>query len=300
MLLKKNIMKILVIGGSGVIGFKLVEYFNKIQRNVEFTYYTNKPKFSKGHCLDITQKKPTIELITKVNPDIVIHAIALTNVDLCETNNELAHSINVNGIENVIEGCKIAGSKLVYISTSFVFDGKKQEYFEDDKTSPATYYGVTKYKGEQLVIKSDLSYLILRTDQPYCWIESWQHTNSVLRVIDTLQSGKILKEIKDWYNTPTYIPDFVSVTEKLINNEMTGIFHVVGSDFINRYNMSLKVAEVFGLNKNMIKSVTSDTLNLAAKRVNVNLNNKKVFRKTGIQMRNITNGLMKMLEDKKS
>jgi dTDP-4-dehydrorhamnose reductase len=289
-------MKILVIGGSGVIGFKLVEYFNKIQKNVEYTYHTNKPKFSKGNCLDITQKKPTIELITKVNPDIIIHTVALTNVDLCETDKELANLINVKGTENILEGCKITNSKIVYISTSFVFNGEKKEYFEDDITSPATYYGITKLKAEQLVVKSGLSYLILRTDQPYCCIESWQHTNSVLRVIDTLKSEKVLKEITDWYNTPTYVPDFVSVTKKLIDKNITGIFHVVGPDFVNRYDMSLKVAKVFGLNKNMIESITSGTLNLAAKRVNVNLNNEKAFRETGIEMRNFTNGLMKMLK----
>ena len=147
-------MKILVIGGSGVIGFKLVEYFNKTQKNVEFTYQTNKPKFSKGHCLDITQKKPTIELIAKVNPDIIIHTVALTNVDLCETDKELANLINVKGTENILEGCKITNSKIVYISTSFVFNGEKKEYFEDDITSPATYYGITKLKAEQLVVKS--------------------------------------------------------------------------------------------------------------------------------------------------
>jgi len=289
-------MKILVMGGSGVIGFKLVEYFNNLQEDVEFTYLTNKPKFSKGHCIDITNKKTTVELITKINPDIVIHAIALTNVDLCETNNELADSINIHGTENIIEGCKITDSRIIYISTSFVFDGKKQQYFENDETAPSTYYGITKNIGEQLVIKSKLSYLILRTDQPYCWIENWQHTNSVLRVMDVLQLNKTLKEIKDWYNTPTYVPDFVSVVEKLINKNITGIFHVVGSDFINRYDMSIKVAEIFGLNKNKIEPITSKTLNLAAKRVNVNLNNEKVFRETGIKMRNFTNGLMGMLK----
>src|SRR3989344_6192858 len=251
-------MKILVIGGSGVIGFKIVEHFIKLQRDVEFTYLTNKPRFFKGHCLNITQKKSTIELITKVNPDVVIHATALTNVDLCETNNELAHSINVNGTENVIEGCKVVGSKMIYISTSFVFDGKKEQYFEEDQASPATYYGVTKFKAEQLVIKSGLSYLILRTDQPYCWIENWQHTNSVLRVLHTLQSGNNLKEITNWHNTPTYVPDFVSVTKKLIDDDMFGIFHVTGPDFVSRYQMSLKVAEVFGLNKKMIEPVPSD------------------------------------------
>jgi len=291
-------VKILIIGGSGVIGSKLVEYFNYLKKNVEFTYNTNKTKFPNNHYLDITQKKSTIELIKKVNPDIIIHTAALTNVDLCETNNELAHMINVKGTENVLEGCKNVGGKIVFVSTSFVFDGQKMEYFEDDQTSPSTFYGITKFNAEQLVIKSKLPFLILRTDQPYCWNESWQHTNSVLRVIDTLKSKKSLNEIIDWYNSPTYVPDFVDVTEKLIESNMNGIFHVVGSDFISRYDMALKVAEIFNLDKKLIKPIASNSLNLAAKRVNVNLNNKKVFEKTGIEMSDLTKGLTNMLNYK--
>jgi dTDP-4-dehydrorhamnose reductase len=292
-------MKILVIGGSGVIGFKLVEYFNENQKNVEYTYHGNKLKFLGGHYLDITDKTSTMELFTKINPDIVIHTAALTNVDLCETKKELADLINITGTKNIIEGCKMINSKIIFISTSFVFDGVKQEYFEDDQTSPATYYGLTKFEGEKCVIKSKLVYLILRTDQPYCWIQNWQHTNSILRVINTLESNNILKEIKNWYNSPTYVNDIVHVIEKLIEKKSTGIFHVVGSDFMSRYDMALKVANMFNLDKNMITPINSDELNLDAIRVNVNLNNDKVFKETGIKMNNLTNGLIKLLEEKR-
>jgi len=287
-------MKILVLGGTGVIGSKLVEYMADIGNEVEYTYLTNKMTLQKGHKLKITQMSSTIDLITKINPDLVIHTVALTNVDLCETNNTLADSIHIDGTKNVIEGCKITKSKLVYVSTCFVFDGKKKQYIEEDTTSPATYYGYTKLEGEKLVANSSLRYLILRTDQPYCWTEKWQHTNSLLRVIHTLQSGKILREVIDWYNTPTYVPDFVEAAHKLLEYNLTGIFHLVGSDFVNRYDFSLKVAEVFGLNRDFIKPIKSDVLKLPAKRVNVNLSNKKLEQKTGVKMKGFTEGLIEM------
>ena len=287
-------MKILVIGGSGEIGSKIVDHFMKTDNELEFTYLTHDVPFHKGYHLDITQKDDTVKLITKINPDIVIHSSALANVDLCEANNSLADSINVNGTAHVIEGCKVVKGRLIYISTSFVFDGSKQQYTEDDMPSPSTYYGFTKYKGEELVKNCDLSYLILRTDQPYCWIEKWQRPNSVLRVLQTLRSGKVLKEITDWYNTPTYVPDFVRATQKLLENNAEGIFHLVGSEFINRYDWALKVADTFGLDKNLIEPITSNTLSLPAKRVNVNLGNKKLFQKTGIRMNNIQDGLNDM------
>lgn len=292
-------MKLLIIGGTGVIGFKLFNHFVQNKIDTEFTYHKNDLHLARGHQLDITSKHDTVKLITKIKPDVVVHATALTNVDLCETNNTLANSINVEGTENILAGCKAANCKIVYLSTSFVFDGKKKQYSEDDSTSPSTYYGMTKFKGEEIVKNSGLDYLILRTDQPYCWTEKWQHSNSVLRVLETLRESKILREIVDWYNTPAYVPDFVRAAKKLLDDNVTGIYHLVGSDFINRYDWSLLIADVFGLNKNMIEPINSDTLNLPAKRVNVNLSNQKLFQKTGIRMLGVKDGLIEMFNNNK-
>lgn len=291
-------MKILVIGGSGIIGSKIVKKFVESKNDVIYTYYENKLNIGIGYKLDIRKKDETIELISKVNADLVIHTAALTNVDLCEINKKLADSTNVKGTENVITGCQKTNSKIVYISTSFVFNGEKNKYSEEDEPSPTTYYGLTKLRGEEIVKSSKLSFLILRTDQPYDWKEKWQRNNSVLRVLQTLQEGKTLNEIIDWYNVPTYIPDFVKTLENLINFNLLGIYHVCGSNFVNRYEWALVTAKVFGLNENMIKSISSETLNLPARRVNVNLSNEKLFQKTGIKMMGIKEGLKSMKKSK--
>jgi dTDP-4-dehydrorhamnose reductase len=269
--------------------------FNKIE--TEFTYRTNHIQIPAGHCLDITSRTDVANLVDKIKPDLVIHTVALTNVDLCETNPTLADSINIDGTKNVVLGCQKVNCKLVFISTSFVFDGKQELYSEEDTTSPATYYGYTKFRGEEIVKNSGLPYLILRTDQPYCWVEKWQHSNSVLRVLEALGHDKVLKEVVNWCNTPTYVPDFVKAAKKLFEEDVTGIYHLVGSDFINRCDWSLLVAEIFGFNKKMIEPVTSDTFNLPAKRVNVHLSNNKL-QKTGIRMMGIREGLMEMLREK--
>lgn len=287
-------MKILVTGGSGFIGYNLVTHFMKLDNSVEFTYYKNEIPNLHGNRLDITDRTSTIELIEKTNPDIVIHTVALSAVDLAETDHSLADSVTVQGTNHIIEGCKITNSKLVYVSTTYVFDGTKEIFYEDDSPLSTTYYGITKYRAEELVKNSNLKYLILRTDQPYFWIEKWQKINSVIRVINTLKSGKILKEITDWYNLPTYVPDFVNATEKLIENNEKGIFHLTGSEYIDRFHWSLKVAEIFHLDKNLIIPINSNDLNLPAKRSNVNVSNKKIFEKTGIKMKDIQSGLLSM------
>jgi len=289
-------MKICVIGGSGVIGLKLVKYFSNKGNDVSFTFWTNElnlPGSSKK--LNIVDTNETIDFLKKGHFDVVIHSAALANVDLCESNKALADSINIFGTENVVEGCKLTDTKLIFISTSFVFDGKMPEYFEDEEISPATHYGYTKSRGEQLVKNSGLKFLILRTDQPYCWLEKGQHINSVIRVLETLKAGKILNEITDWHNTPTYVPDFVNATSILLEKDVTGIFHVVGSDYINRYNWSLKIAEIFGLDKTKIKPIKSDVLDLVAKRVNVNLKNSKLSQETGLEMKGVREGALEML-----
>jgi len=288
-------MSILIIGGSSVIGWNLLKFFTKQNLDVKYTFKKNQVNDKKGYFLDITNQKETEKLITKINPDIVIHTVALTNVDLCEREKKMANQINVDGTSNVIKSCQKTNSKIIYISTSFVFSENEKAYTEIDiPSNPKTNYGLTKLKGEKLILESQLKSLILRVDQPYFWKQPWQHTNSVLRVIDALSKKQEFKEITDWYNVPTYIPDFLNAVDALIKNNHTGIFHLTGSDFISRFDWALKTAEIFGLDKKLLVPIKSDQLNLDAQRENINLNNKKILDETGIKMKGIKEGLLDM------
>lgn len=287
-------LKILVIGGSGIIGSKIVEKFQSSGILFDYTYLTNPIPSKTGYLLDISNRQRTIELIIKLNPDIVIHTAALTNVDTCETNNALANLINVQGTKNIVDGCSAIKSKIIFISTSYVFDGTHDQYFEEDPPNPTSYYGITKYKSEEIVKNSGLNFLILRTDQPYCWIEKWQKINSVIRTIRTLTKGETLKEITDWYNNPTYVPDFILALDYLLQKNYDDIYHLVGPDFINRYEWSLKVADVFSLKHDLIIPINSKELNLPVKRKKIKLNNEKIYQKTGHKMIDIDIGLKEM------
>ena len=147
-------MKIVIIGGSGTIGSYLIKSCKNEGYDTEFTFYKNKPQNEQGHFLDITKRKDTIELIKKINPQIVFLTSAITNMDLWERNLNLAKTTNVIGTQNVVDGCKTVNSKLIYLSTSAVFDGAKSEYSEVDIPSPSNTYGLTKLEGEKIVQKS--------------------------------------------------------------------------------------------------------------------------------------------------
>ena len=119
-------MKYLIIGGTGVIGYKILQNIRKEDSSVKFTFLNNKQILKNSHFLNIENLIETKNLIKKISPDIVIHCSALSNKDFCENNKKKAESINVLGTKNIVEGCKESNSKIVYISTSFVFDGKNK------------------------------------------------------------------------------------------------------------------------------------------------------------------------------
>ena len=150
----------------------------------------------------------------------------------------------------------------------------------------------------QKIQESKCDYLILRTDQPYCWIEKWQRVNSVIRLLNKFSENKLHKEVADWYNKPTFVPNFVENTMKLIDTNAAGIFHAVGGDFISRLDWCMILCDIFDLDKSKIIQISSQDLNLPAKRSNVNLNNEKITKKTGIPMVGVRQGAQLMFNER--
>jgi len=286
---------ILIIGGSGFLGYYLHQSLRKLEEKVISTYNKTMIDEENFYELDVRKVDDVSKFLIKYKPRILIYAVGITDVDLCERDKKLAKAINVEGIKNIIEHIRDTGSKIIYFSTSFVFDGTKKFYLETDEPNPISYYGESKLQGEKIVQDSGLPYAIIRTDQPYGWKKDWHHTNSMLRIIEKLEKNITYNEIIDWYNTPTSIEDIVKMTRKLLENNCEGIFHIVSDDFLSRVEFAEVVVEVFGLNKNNIKKIHSDELKLSAKRPNVRLkNSKKVDLKMDIS--NVFEGLKKMKE----
>ncbi len=281
-------MKILITGSNGLLGTKLMNIlsnFNVIGIDLRSSNSMNL-KLPEN---DIT-KNEIIKKIEEIRPDIIIHTAAYTDVDKCEIEKEKCYDVNVNGTKNIIEAAKLVNAKIIYISTDFVFDGKKRNYSEDDKPNPSIYYSKTKFEGEELVKK----YLIIRSSVLYGYNNKNDNSNFVKWVIENLKENKRIKVVNDQINNPTLIDDICYAITKLINQ--TGIFHVTGSEAISRYDFALKIAEVFNLNKDLIEPITSEELNQKAIRPkDVSLDTLKI-KSLGINMSNIKQGLLKMKE----
>jgi len=291
-------MIILITGGSGKLGDNLTKFLLKHDYETHYTFNTYPCNISGAvrHKLDVTSKKETSKLIKKVNPDLVIHTSAVTDLELCEKNKKLAYKVNVEGTKNVVNASKEPKSKIVYMSTSNVFSGDKKVYHEDDIPEPSNYYAFTKLIGENIVSESNLPFLILRTDQLYFWTNRIGKKTFVERVLDKLIKNKPVEIFVDWYNTPTLIPNFSYATFKLIRKNKCGLYHVVGPDYINRYKWALEIANIFGYDETLIHPTLSSKAEMKAKRGNVHLSNTKVTNELGVKLLGIKEGLNLMKE----
>lgn len=295
-------MKILVTGGSGVIGSKFVNLLSENQNEVLYTYLSRDAPVDGGRpeMLDITDRDSVMGLVKKFEPEIIIHCSALTDADLCETNPELGNRINVEGTRNVLEAGKKSGSKFVFISTAHVFYDSKKVFTEEDKPKPINKYGVSKVMAEDVVKKSGVPFLILRTDHPYRWSPAHLKKNNVMRVITLLEKKEKFREASDWYNMPTLVDNFVEVAYKLIKKWEDGIYHTIGPDYINRYDFAAKVADAMGADKSLIQKIKFSDLPLAAKRPNIKMSNDKVEKKTGMKMVGVDEGINIVMKQRES
>ncbi|MBU1704470.1 MAG: sugar nucleotide-binding protein, partial [Nanoarchaeota archaeon] len=123
-------MRVLVTGAAGFLGKKIID---RLKDYFEIIATSRKPEQHK-RIMDITDKNMVERIFSEIAPEIVIHCAAMADVDFCEDNHKIAQVINVEGTKNIAEASSRQGSKMIYISTDFVFDGKKGNYKEDDKT----------------------------------------------------------------------------------------------------------------------------------------------------------------------
>ncbi len=207
-------MRILVTGSKGQLGRELCE-----------TLSLNKDIQVIGHdrdTLDITCWSEVIREVTDVKPNVIINTAAYTNVDACETDYSGAHAVNVIGAMHMARAAEIVGSKIIHISTDFVFDGKKgSDYFEYDATNPLSVYGKTKLAGEWAVRNECRNHFIIRTS----WLYGKYGNNFVKTMIKIGKQNDEIKVVTDQVGSPTYATDLVGVIEKFLNSETYGIYH---------------------------------------------------------------------------
>ena len=260
--------RILIIGASGMLGQRCAKFYSESgNARVLCASIDETIRFPNAEYVlfDMTKHGEVKELITGFKPDVIINASAYTNVDLSETERDLAWSINVKGVEYIAEFAAIAGAHFIHISTDYVFDGAKGPYSEIDTPSPINYYGQTKLDSEQAVRLSGAISTIVRTNVLYGIIPSGR-LDFVRWVVESLRAQKQIRIVTDQYNNPTFIDDLVSGIDAIIRNKNYGLYNLSGIELLNRYDFTLRIAKVFDLNTSNVIPIITPDLNQPAPR----------------------------------
>lgn len=264
-------IRILLTGANGLLGQKIIEQM--AHRNIFELYATgrgdNRNRVLENYTYidtDITDPQRLENLFRKVRPDVVIHTAAMTNVDQCEQERGACWRINVSAVEEIVKLCAAQGSRLVHISTDFIFDGLHGPYDESAKPHALSWYGESKLRAEQVILESGIPATILRTILLYGVTHDMSRSNIVLWARESLASGKQISVVNDQYRSPTLAEDLATAVILAVVKERTGTYHISGPEVFSILELVRRVANFWGLDESLITEVSSTTLNQRAKR----------------------------------
>ena len=263
-------MKILVTGSNGLLGQKLTELLEN-DKSVELIATAAKPSalpISQGKfsLLDITDVPAVDRLVDEVRPDVIINTAAMTQVDHCEVQREACWKANVTAVETLVKAAKRNNVHLVHVSTDFIFDGTKELLDENAIPKPVNYYGESKLAGEKVILGSDISWSILRTVLVFGITKDMSRSNIVLWVKKNLEQGKTIQVVNDQWRTPTLAEDLAMGCYLAANKRARGIYNISGKDYLSVYDIAIRTAEFFKLDKSLIKETDSTKFTQPARR----------------------------------
>jgi dTDP-4-dehydrorhamnose reductase len=236
-------MRIVVTGGEGGLGSELPHVFSDDEVTL----------LSRSEC-DVTDSSRTEAALARANPDVIVHAAAYTAVDRAESEPEAARRVNVEGTKNVARAAKRIGTVLVYPSTDYVFDGRKNApYLETDTAKPLSVYGRTKLEGEQAAQAEHDDTYVVRTS----WLYSRAGKSFVTTILKLLQESMELKVVADEVSSPTSAHGFVSGISRLLEvRPPPGVYHLACGGETNWYDYAKEIVRLAGSSV-QIKPTTS-------------------------------------------
>jgi dTDP-4-dehydrorhamnose reductase len=289
-------MKILVTGSNGLLGQKLVELILTKEDNLIATAKSklaiDQPK-GEFHSLDITQPEEVEKIISKTKPDVIINTAAMTQVDQCETEREKCWLNNVTAVENLVTACEKTGTRLIHVSTDFIFDGTRGPLDELEKPNPLSFYGESKLAAEVAIQKSKIDWAILRTVLVFGITKDMSRSNIVLWVKKSLEEGKTINVVNDQWRTPTLAEDLAQGCYLAAIKKAKGIYNISGYEMMTPYDIAIATADFFKLDNSLIKQTDSTQFKQpAARPPKTGFIIDKAKRELGYQPRSFKDGLL--------
>ena len=287
-------MNVLITGCLGLLGQRLVELAPP-NAKVAATDLEPDPQFmpaSLYHPCDLTRFDQVRALFDRLRPDCVINAAAYTNVDRAEDEPDRCRTVNVTAVEHLARLCG-SSALLIQVSTDYVFDGAAGPYAEDAPTNPLGVYAKSKWEAEQAVRAAGVDHVIARTMVLY------GHTRNcrpefVGWLIDKLAAAEPVRIVTDQFGNATLNDELAQALWRLAFGSFRGVVHVAGTDVLSRYDFSLRIAELFGLDAGLITPITTAELKQKAPRpLRSGLIVDKAVRELGLELSDTVGGLRK-------
>ena len=232
---------ILVTGKNGQLGSEL-QVLSQVINEFEFV-------FTDTLELDITNQDKVEEYFKHYRPYACINTAAYTAVDKAETERELAFAINADGVKNLADSCIAFGTRLVHVSTDYVYSGTATEpYKEYEKVDPVNYYGFTKLKGEEAAATNPLT-VIIRTS----WVYSYVGNNFVKTMMRLMKDRESISVVNDQLGTPTYAADLAEAIVMILKAESfhPGVYHFSNEGNISWFDFAVAIRDIAELNCNV-------------------------------------------------
>ena len=256
-------MRILVTGAKGQLGYDVL-------RELSLRNYLDVWGIDKDE-LDITDSVAVKQLITKYNPDVIMHNAAWTAVDKAEECPEMCKKVNVIGTRNISKVAQKIGAKLVYISTDYVFNGEGEKFFEvDDIKKALSVYGKTKYEGELEAQKCDKHFIVRIS-----WVFGINGNNFIKTMLRLAETKTELNVVGDQIGSPTYTRDLAKLLCDMIETEKYGTYHATNEGICSWAEFAKKIFELAKINTIKVNSVTTqDYLKLVPQQASRPLNSR--------------------------
>ena len=264
-------INLLITGSNGFIGRNLLKYLAQTKRYaIHATSRTNDAYPAEGytfHPCDLTDERQVQELLSLVQPDLIIHTAALSAIEACEANPKQAYQLNVESVRWLTDWCQSHSAKLIQLSTDFVFQGDVYlPYKETDTPNPVNVYGQTKWEAEQYIQAHLANFAIVRVVVVYGKPLLGQHTNIVELIRAKYEANETIELASDQWRTPTYVGDVSQGIEQIIERKATGIYHLCGPEEMSIYDMGAYIAKMLGIEQAPLQPVQSFPMDHTPKR----------------------------------
>ncbi len=249
-------MKVLITGAAGLVGAALTRHCRA--SGDEALAFDREG-------LDITDERAVREAFKSLRPDAAVNCAAWTDVDGCELDPQRAFLVNSQGVETLATAARLVGASFVTVSTDYVFDGRRENYFytQRDDPHPLSAYGAAKLEGERRAQSASARTSVVRTG----WVFGAGGRNFLATVVERARRGEHLRAISDSYGTPTYAPDLAARLRELAGMDLPGVYHVVNAGEGASYEGFARAAlQAAGLHDAQIEAVQTDSLHRPAPR----------------------------------